>query len=92
MNKAELIEQIASSADLSKLAATRALNTVLETISATLARGEEVSLAGFGNFLVKDAAARVAQNPRTGEKVSVPAKRTPKFRPAKALKDAVLLP
>ncbi len=89
MNKAELIDAVAENADISKAAATRAVDTVLESITATLKNGEQVALIGFGTFSVKDRAARTGRNPRTGEPLEIPAAKVPSFKAGKALKDAV---
>lgn len=89
MNKAELIDSVASSANLSKADATRAVESVLSTISRTLARGDSVALVGFGTFTVKNRAARAGRNPKTGATIQIPASRVPGFKAGKALKDAV---
>ncbi len=89
MNKTELIDAVAESADLSKAAATRAVDTVLESITSSLASGDSVALVGFGTFSVKDRAARTGRNPRTGEPIDIPAAKVPSFKAGKALKDAV---
>jgi len=89
MNKADLVNHVADSADLSKAAAGEAVEAVLAGITATLANGEAVSLVGFGTFSVADRAARTARNPRTGEAIQVAASKAPKFKAGKALKDAV---
>ena len=89
MNKAELIEHIARESDISRLAATRALDAVLGGICGALQRGEPVSLMGFGTFAVSTRAAREGRNPRTGEPVKIRKARVPKFRPGKALRDAL---
>ena len=89
MNKAELIEHIARESDISRLAATRALDAVLGGICGALQRGEAVSLMGFGTFAVSTRAAREGRNPRTGEPVKIRKARVPKFRPGKALRDAL---
>ncbi len=89
MNKASLAEAIAEKIGTSKADAERAVETVIESIVNTLKSGNEVSIAGLGIFSAKERAARTARNPRTGEPVQVPAMRVPKFRAAKALKDAV---
>jgi DNA-binding protein HU-beta len=89
MNKASLAEAIAEKIGTSKADAERAVETVIESIVTTLKSGNEVSIAGLGIFSAKERAARTARNPRTGEPVQVPAMRVPKFRAAKALKDAV---
>ncbi len=89
MNKAELIDAVAENADISKAAATRAVDTVLESITTSLQKGEQVALIGFGTFSVKDRAARTGRNPRTGEPLQIPAAKVPSFKAGKALKDAV---
>ena len=89
MNKAQLAEKIADRIGASKADGERAMETLIETITGTLKGGEEVSIAGLGIFSAKMRAARTARNPRTGEPIQVPAMRVPKFRAAKALKDAV---
>jgi len=89
VNKAELIDKIAEGTDLSKAAATRALDTVLNSITNALKAGDQVTLVGFGTFQVKDRAARVGRNPRTGEAIQIKASKNPSFKAGKALKDAV---
>jgi len=89
MNKASLAEAIAEKIGASKADGERAIETVIDSIVSTLKSGGEVSIAGLGIFSAKQRAARTARNPRTGEAVQVPAMRVPKFRAAKALKDAV---
>lgn len=89
MNKAELIDAVAEGADISKAAATRAVDTVIDQITATLKQGSQVTLVGFGTFSVKDRAARTGRNPRTGETINIPASKNPSFKAGKALKDAV---
>jgi DNA-binding protein HU-beta len=89
MNKAELIGYVADTAGLSKTAASDAVEAVIGGITSTLASGDSVSLVGFGTFSVADRAARTARNPRTGEAIQVAASKAPKFKPGKALKDAV---
>ncbi len=89
MNKAELIDKVAEGADISKAAATRALDTVLDSITNALKSGEQVTLVGFGTFQVKDRAARTGRNPRTGEAINIAASKNPSFKAGKALKDAV---
>jgi len=89
VNKAELIDAVAENADISKAAATRAVDTVLESITSTLKSGDQVALVGFGTFSVKDRAARTGRNPRTGEPLQIPAAKVPAFKAGKALKDAV---
>ncbi|MFT6221728.1 MAG: DNA-binding protein HU-beta [Candidatus Endobugula sp.] len=89
MNKSELIDAIAASADLPKAAAGRALDAVLETIESTLKSGDPVTLVGFGTFSVKDRAARTGRNPQTGAPIQIAAAKIPGFKAGKSLKDAV---
>jgi DNA-binding protein HU-beta len=89
MNKGDLAEAVMSKIESTKKSADDAVEAVFETITDALKKGDEVSIAGFGAFVAKKRAAREARNPRTGEKVHVPATTVPKFRPGKALKDAV---
>ena len=88
MNKGQLVEALESRLG-SKRAATEALEAVVDTITVTVAKGEKVAITGFGTFEKAARAARTGRNPRTGETIKIAATRTPKFRPAKALKDAV---
>jgi DNA-binding protein HU-beta len=89
VNKSELIEHIAKQADISKAAATRALEAVIGGVKTTLKKNNSVSLVGFGTFSVSKRAARAGRNPRTGATIKIKAAKVPKFRPGKALKDAV---
>jgi DNA-binding protein HU-beta len=89
VNKTELIDQIANDADISKASATRALDSALAAIAATLRMGGSVSLVGFGTFEVGQRAARAGRNPRTGESIKIEEAKVPKFRAGKALKDAL---
>ena len=89
MNKGELIDAVASAAELSKADATNALEAVLDTITQTLKAGESVNLVGFGSFTVKHREAREGRNPRTNEPLQIPARNVPGFKAGKALKDAV---
>ena len=89
MNKAELVDAIADSADLSKAAASRALDSVISSITDALKDGDQVALVGFGTFTVKDRAARTGRNPQTGEPLEIAAAKVPGFKAGKALKDAV---
>jgi DNA-binding protein HU-beta len=89
VNKAELIDVIAESADLSKADATRAIEAVLDTITNTLKAGDTVSLVGFGSFVVKARAARIGRNPQTGAAINIAASKVPVFKAGKALKDTV---
>jgi DNA-binding protein HU-beta len=89
MNKAELIDAVAGSADLSKADATRAVDAVVDNITESLRNGDSVTLVGFGTFEVRDRAARSGRNPQTGETIQIKASRAPAFKAGKALKDAV---
>ena len=89
MNKIDIANAVHQKLGGTKVQAEEVVDTVIESIVGTLKKGEEVSIAGLGIFATKTRAARQARNPRTGETISVPAMRVPKFRPAKALKDAV---
>lgn len=89
MNKSELVDAIATSADISKAAAGRALDAVTESITQALKQDEQVALVGFGTFVVKDRAARAGRNPQTGETIQIAAAKIPSFKAGKALKDAV---
>jgi len=89
MNKAELIEAVAASADLSKASAARAVDAVIDAVTGALKGGDQVSVVGFGTFLVRDRAARTGRNPKTGEAISIAASKAPSFKAGKALKDAV---
>jgi len=89
VNKTELIEHIANNADISKAAAARALDSTIDAVKKTLKKGGTVSLVGFGTFAVGKRAARTGRNPRTGATIKIKAAKVPKFRPGKALKDAL---
>jgi DNA-binding protein HU-beta len=89
MNKAELIDAVASSADLSKASATEAVDAVVDTITESLSNGDSVTLVGFGTFEVRARAARMGRNPQTGEEIQIKASKAPAFKAGKALKDAV---
>ncbi|NNF51903.1 MAG: HU family DNA-binding protein [Gammaproteobacteria bacterium] len=89
MNKGELIDAVAASADLSKSDATDAVDAVLKHITRSLKKGDQVSLVGFGTFSVKRRAARMGRNPRTGESIQIKASNVPSFKAGKGLKDAV---
>lgn len=87
MNKTELIEHVALQADISKAAASRAVEAVIGGITASLKKGQAVTLVGFGTFDVSERKARVGRNPRTLEEIPIEAAKVPKFRPGKTLKD-----
>lgn len=89
MNKAELIDAIAASADLPKTAAGRALDAIVDSITDALKRGDQVALVGFGTFAVKHRPAREGRNPQTGDTITIKESWVPGFKAGKALKDAV---
>jgi DNA-binding protein HU-beta len=89
MNKAGIVDAVHAVLGGTKVQAEQAVEAVLNSIVSTMKKGEEVSIAGLGIFSVKERAAREARNPRTGETIKVAAMKVPKFRAAKALKDAV---
>jgi DNA-binding protein HU-beta len=89
MNKSELIEHIADQSDISKAAAARALASVQEAVVKSLKKGDTVTLVGFGSFSVGKRAARTGRNPRTGAAIKIKAAKVPKFKPGKALKEAL---
>jgi DNA-binding protein HU-beta len=89
MNKSELIEAVAKSADLSKAAAGRAVDAAVAAITGALKKGGSVTLIGFGTFKVTKRAARTGRNPRTGAELKIAARKAPGFSAGKALKDAV---
>ncbi len=89
MNKVAIVDAVHAKLGGTKVQAEEVVDTVIDSIVRTLKSGNEVSIAGLGIFSTKTRAARQARNPRTGESISVPSMRVPKFRPAKALKDAV---
>ena len=89
MNKSELIDHIARQAEISKAAAGRALDAVIGGVKTTLKKGGSVSIVGFGTFAVTKRAARTGRNPRTGAAIKIKAAKVPKFRPGKALRDAL---
>lgn len=89
MNKADIVAKVHDVLGSTKADADRAVETVIDAIVSGLKSGDEVSIAGLGIFSAKARPARTGRNPRTGETITIAATRTPKFRPAKALKDAV---
>jgi len=89
VNKSELIDAVAAAADLSKAAAGRALDAMVDSVTGALKDGDQVVLVGFGTFSVKDRAARTGRNPQTGAPIEIKAARVPSFKAGKALKDAV---
>jgi DNA-binding protein HU-beta len=89
MNKSDLIELMAESAEISKASASKALDALTDGIAGALKSGDTVSLIGFGTFTVKERAARTGRNPQTGATIEIKASKTPSFKAGKALKDAV---
>mgnify|MGYP001131035789 FL=1 len=89
MNKTELVEFIATQADLSKAKAAEAVDAFVEAVTTSLKKGKDVTLVGFGTFTISKRAARPGRNPQTGATIKIAASKAPKFRPGKSLKDAV---
>jgi DNA-binding protein HU-beta len=89
MNKTELVNQVAKTAELSQKEASKAVDAVFDTVLEALKKGDKVQLIGFGNFEVRERAARTGRNPQTGEEIQIAAGKVPAFKPGKALKDAV---
>ncbi len=89
MNKSEIIARVAAETGMSQSVLDLALNKMINCISSSLAAGEDVSMAGFGNFSVKSRRERQGRNPRTGDAIMIAASKSVGFKPAKALKDAV---
>jgi len=89
VNKNELVAAVAESTGLSKSDAAKAVDSVFDSITDALKKGDEIRLVGFGTFSVAERAASEGRNPRTGEKISIPASKQPKFKAGKGLKDAV---
>jgi DNA-binding protein HU-beta len=89
MNKSQLIAAVSSDSGLSKVDSTRAIESLLDTVTRTLKKGDEVSITGFGKFSVVNRAARQGVNPRTGERVKIKASKAPKFSAGATLKQAV---
>ena len=89
MNKSDLVAKVSELSSLSKADADKAVDAVVAAITAALKSGDDVRLIGFGNFSVSDRPAREGKNPRTGEKLAIPASKAPKFSAGKALKDVV---
>jgi DNA-binding protein HU-beta len=89
VNKQQLIEAAADRAELDKKSVSSALDAILGTIEESLKAGDKVSITGFGNFEVRERAARTGRNPQTGEEMQISASKAPAFKPGKALKDAV---
>jgi len=89
MNKAELAEEVSNQTGLTKKTSRQAVGAITSVISDGLARGERVTLIGFGTFWVMERKARRGRNPQTGQTIQVPAKKVPRFRPGKGLRKAV---
>jgi DNA-binding protein HU-beta len=89
MNKAELVKHLAESADVTKAQAESVLNELVATVKDTVAAGNEITITDLGKFSATERAARTGRNPKTGEDIEIPAKRAPKFSPAKSFKDLV---
>ncbi|MDH5737800.1 MAG: HU family DNA-binding protein [Gammaproteobacteria bacterium] len=89
MNKQELIDRMAASADITKAAAGRALDSMLDSVTDSLKKGDSVVLVGFGTFSVRERKARTGRNPRTGEEIAIKAAKVPGFKAGKAFKDAL---
>lgn len=89
MNKSELIEAVATEADIPRATAARALDAIVDAMIAALQKGDTVTLSGFGTFAVRTRAERVGRNPRTGEPITIEASRSLGFKPGKAVKDAL---
>lgn len=88
MNKTQLVEKIAESADLSKASAGRALDAFTDAVRDTLQSGDDVALVGFGTFSVRTRAARTGRNPKTGEEIQIAEAKVPSFKAGKALKES----
>ena len=89
LNKSQLVDQIATDADISKAAAGRALDSFIDAVTGALKDGDSVALVGFGTFSVRERAARTGRNPQTGESIEIAAANIPSLKAGKALKDAV---
>jgi DNA-binding protein HU-beta len=89
MNKSELVQKVAETADIQKTVAAKAVDAIIESIKDSLKEGDTVTLIGFGTFTVRERAARTGRNPRTGDPIDIKAAKVPVFKPGKALKDAV---
>lgn len=89
MNKSELIDAVASAADISKTAAGRAIDSLTDAIGDALKNGDQVTLVGFGTFSVRERAERKGRNPQTGEEITIKAAKIPSFKAGKGLKDTI---
>ena len=91
MNKAELVSQVASSGSSTQVTAEKVINAMLQSITASIQKGNDVRLLGFGTFTIKQRPAKAGRNPRTGVAIQIPAKRVVRFRPGKIIEEAVAL-
>lgn len=89
MNKTDLISTVTEKTNLTKKDASRAVESVFESITEALTRGDKVQLIGFGNFEIRERAARKGRNPQTGQEIDIAASKVPVFKPGKALKDSI---
>lgn len=89
MNKTELVAAVAEKTGMTRAAAAEAVNALLDTVTNTLAEGEDIAMPGFGTFTVRERAARTGRNPQTGAEMQIEASKAPAFKPGKTLKDAV---
>ena len=89
MNKTELVKKIAEKAEISKKDAEAAVKAFTDVVAEELKKGEKIQLVGFGTFEVSERAARTGRNPRSGEEMTIPASKAPKFKAGKALKDSL---
>ncbi len=89
MKKAEFVDAVAERGNMQKADAAAAVDAVLDTITDALKKGDQVTLVGFGTFLVRDRKARVGRNPQSGESIDIPASKAPSFKAGKGLKEAV---
>ena len=89
MNKTEFVEAIANEAGLTKTDAAKAVKAFTDVVAEELKKGEKIQLVGFGTFEVSERAARTGRNPRSGEEMTIPASKAPKFKAGKALKDSL---
>ncbi|MCM3796456.1 HU family DNA-binding protein [Priestia megaterium] len=89
MNKTELVDAVATKSELTKQDSKKAVDALFEMISNTLAQEEKIQLVGFGTFEIRERAERTGRNPQTGEQMTIPASKSPAFKPGKELKEAV---
>jgi len=89
MNKTELVDAVATKSELTKQDSKKAVDALLETITNTLSQEEKIQLVGFGTFEIRERAERTGRNPQTGEEMTIPASKSPAFKPGKELKEAV---